>query len=136
MKAATKIIVATAVVCLFYTAQARAQEVPTGKTYTCYLYSPVEFVDTGITFGENGVLSLSRFNGTGLYVSIGTLFSGSVLAFNTTYAGEYGDLAFTLLGSTAGPFIIGTGTVSINFEEPYILLLVGFEATPPPSNKS
>ncbi len=132
MKKVKKILVYTLIALMPATVQAQNLDTDdvTGKTYICYLYSRLDFVDSRLAFSEGNTVSLSRFNASGFYVSTGGLFIAECLSLNMGYSEIFGDFLFLLTGFSTDSLIVGSGTIIANYEEVYPFIFTGFAVDP------
>ncbi len=104
-------------------AGARAQGV-SGTSYTVYIYSDmVEESSATMSFETNGTLLLDIYDGFGLYMDIGSLFSGTFSApnFNATQ-----DLLLLMTGVVTADYLSGMGLIFIDYQYTEFFLFFGY----------
>lgn len=101
-------------------------QVVTGNTYTCYILSPLDIVNTNITFKDKGGMELSSYSGNGFYFTLTQYFVGLYWSLDQTMGTAIGDIIFLFLGTTNDPFILGTGVLTIQYNEAYPMFFFGF----------
>ena len=123
-----KILVLVAVICFFLTGatgSSLASEIKptalTGMQYTIFLYN-LEIGVTNISFEENLSLMLEAYNGFGLYLPLGTMFTGFYWAPNVL---DERDRLLLLNGVVLADFIAGWG---IDMNTSNLFFFLGYEA--------
>ena len=97
----------------------------TGNTYNCYMLSTLDIVNTGITFGERGVMVLSSYTGNGFYFTLTDSFMGSYWSLDQTIGLLKGDLLFILYGTSNDPFLYGWGVLIFEYSDVHPLIFFG-----------
>ncbi len=108
---------------LVLSATTQAQEL-TGREFNALIYSDfVEEPSTTIVFEEGGTLLIDAFNGFGLYVSAGSVFTAS---FSAPDFKEKDDLLLMLSGAAVGEFIAGGGIALKNMSFYTLFYFLGY----------
>jgi hypothetical protein len=112
-------------------AQDLETDIVTGNTYSCFFFTPFDIFSANIIFSEDGTLTISRFAGRGRYLSLTDGFAGFYFALDANIGDRSGDIILTIAGATFDPFIIGTGTILIDFQTLAAFVFQG-RVIPPP----
>jgi hypothetical protein len=98
-----------------------------GNTYTCYVFSPLDIVNTDITFRPKGGLLFSAYEGNGFYFSLLNTFSAGYWSLKQRIGTKpQGDYLFFFSGALTDPFIWGAGIIVYEYKEVYGMSFFGF----------
>jgi hypothetical protein len=104
-----------------------------GNTFSCYIYTPLDLINTEISFTDGGQFSIQEWQGNGVYLAITSLFMGAFWAVDVTLtdanSGETmtGDIIIIFAGTTIGPFIAGAGALIFEYEDVYGMGFLGIQ---------
>ena len=88
-----------------------------GSSYNCFFFTTLDVFNSRISFGEPADLSFSRFGGAGYYIALLGSFASVYFSTDESLGQQTGDIFIAMSGVPFDPFIVGAGTVVLQYQQ-------------------
>lgn len=98
-----------------------------GSTYNCFFVTALDVFNSQLNFSEDIGLAFTSFNGEGIYLAVGNLFSGTYFSVDESIGGKTGDISIFIMGSNVDPFIFGSGILTMDYVNSFGMIFFGIK---------